>query len=375
MNCALNKNQEEAVSKLMGKIIKSDVRTPEQIIKGVYDTMYEAFVTKKMTDKAADFAFAAAEYAAQNLKLVSKMNQSEVRDVMMALSGNKDAFSEENLDRLTKVDEIRKVLNLDKPQPNVVASNVSKDQVKAFLETIKKSFPQTTEKKKFSNEKGNLEWDFTLLKDKEGNPMKVTEVTRFLKGQVPLQQSSGLNISNNIRAGNITDYVVRKFFSQRKSFRDLEESLLADNNFLDMFMAYTANNSKPEMGYVDSLMLDYASKFIKDMTYTLSFIQDKYKNYYITDLTELLEKSDLPKEEKDRFFIYSEQIGLRGELDLLAIAPDGTYRVLDIKTSSTQMDEAKIDNYAKQTSLYDLIIQKASHVLCAYHLKNQQLSL
>ena len=97
-------------------------------------------------------------------------------------------------------------------------------------------------------------------------------------------------------------------------------------------MEYTANNSKPEMGYADSLMLDYASKFIKDMTYTLSFIQDKYKNYYITDLTELLEKSDLPKEEKDRFFIYSEQIGLRGELDLLAIAPDGTYRVLDINT-------------------------------------------
>ncbi len=362
MICTLTRNQEIATLQLIGKIIsRAPALSPEAILKNVYDSVYEAFVKKNDTKNALRYGLGMTEYAAKNLYiLLSQDTASPIRQAIMTMSGNKDAMTAENIQRYTKIEELKKLLNIKDELPKRIMPEIGSPTVQPYLQKIQNAFPQIKDRATYMQSHAPFaKWSFSILRNKDGN-IKLPEVTDFLNRRKI--KNSSLNINNTAtRSGTLADFVVREFIkSGRASFEDFNKKLMTNPKFLDLFSKFSENTNTPISDQIDPLLLRYAEDFLKDMSYALNFIQNEYKDYYITDLSGLLDSTELSDKDKDRFFLYSSEIGLKGELDLIGIDAKGNFKIIDIKTTDGTLNKSTLDKYNTQVSIYDLIIETAT---------------
>lgn len=357
MSCELNDGQKINIMVVMKRIAdKNATITPEQIIRNVYDTTYESFVKKDMISLAEGNSLAAAQYAAQKLYLVLKEEQaSAMREALQAMVGNKEMYSQSAIGELAKMEVLKKIFNIQDTGPKFTPLTVGKDDVFNFLEIIKKAFPQNYINVTFEGK--GIERSFSTIKDSEGNLVRLPEVTQFLNNTKYIEEG---RMNSTLRVGNLVDMLVRNFLRAPMEFEKFNEQMMNDRNFLQLFADFTESKEGSKLDRLDPLFNQYAKNFLNDMSYALASIQNSYKDYYLTDLTSLLEKTNMSSKEKERFFLYSAEIGLKGELDILAISPDGSFKVVDIKTTQSDPSGRTVEKYNKQTSIYDLIIQKAT---------------
>lgn len=356
INCSLSNDQERATLKLLGKIVDdSAVKSTEDILKDLYNTIYESF-SKKGDDRGMSFALSMTEYASKNLHLLlSEHKNQDVRDAMQTLLGNKTGLTPESILKYSDRNELMKLLNIKLEPPIKTEFPTTPESVVTQLDKIKNSFPQLKDSAIYKAENlPGATWKFTILKTKEGD-IKLPEVTAFLQNKRvknPMENSD----TSYTRAGNLADMVVRKFIrSKPSSHEDFRNSLIADNDFKSSFTKFMGVDN------IDSpLAQQYAKDYLHDMSYALGYIVDQYKGYHLTDLHELIDKSGMSEMDKARFFIYSAEVGLKGEPDIIALSPSGKFRVIDVKTTNGDVNPANAEKYNKQTSIYDLIIQKAT---------------
>ena len=360
MICALNKTQKEATLKLLGRLVQVNrVNAPEQILKNVYNVVFESFTKKGMQKDAEPYALAMTQYAADNLYLILQAEDKGIRELLAKVAGTHYQFSLENIEKFKKEDELRKLLGLKENNLEAVYSSVSKQDVQKYLDKIALKFPSVQERVTFvRSDYPYTAWRFPIAKTKDGKAVKLASVTDFLN----LSKVKNVVSSDNLRtrAGTLTDLVIRKYFQNPTSYEQFTKSMLVDKEFIDTFKRFSENRPIPTTETNSPVVTRYMEEYLKDMLYAINFIQTNYKDAYVTDLGNLIETSSLSPDEKKKFYIYSAEIGLRGELDLIAIQPDGTFTIIDIKTTdgyNTQVQESK---HSKQASVYDLIMSTVS---------------
>lgn len=362
MFCEISETQKAIVKKLIGNILKrldSYSKTPERIIKEVYDIAYEQFVKAGLTkdNRPMMTCLQLALHASTILRSALITDDPEMRKKIQKLTGIEDKFTPEYFEKLSTAQGIKDAVGLKdtiiekKPQELGIPTTV--------LESIMKAFPQVVERKKYIGEpfpgKKSI-WGFKIVGE-----TKMPEVTHFVKGLTANKYSFAEYLETNART--LVDYVMKHMLKSKLSFEQDISNLLADKRFQKIFGAFFKGkriNEVGEIDIIDPIYREYAKQLIKDASYSVNFIREQYKDYYVTDLTELLDAT-VGNEEKERFFIYSTDLGLIGELDLIAIAPDGTFKMLKITNAYEGVNKIINKNeYIKQLSTYDLIFNRAT---------------
>jgi uncharacterized protein YktA (UPF0223 family) len=360
MICTLNKTQKEATLKLLSRLVQvNKVDSPEKILKNVYNVVFESFTKKDMQKDAQPYAFAMTQYAADNLYLLLDTENEGIRELIAKVAGTHYQFSLENIEKFKKEDELRKLLGLKENDLSSIPSEVSQEDVQPLLDNIAKKFPPIKERVTFvRGEYPYTAWRFPIATTKDGTEVKLASVTDFLNLAKVKNVVPGDNIKT--RAGVLTDLVIRKFFANPMNYDQFQQNMLKDKEFTSAFRRFSENTSIPSTEIPSPTINRYMEEYLKDMMYAINFVQSNYQDAYVTDLAQLIDNSSLTEEEKKKFYIYSAEVGLRGELDLIAIKPDGTYTIIDIKTTdgyNTHVQEAK---HAKQASVYDLIMSQVT---------------
>ena len=360
MICTLNKIQKEATLKLLGRLVQvNKLNTPEQILKNVYNVVFESFTKKNMQKDAEPFAFAMTQYAADNLYLILQAENEGIRQLLAKVAGTDYQFSLENIEKFKKENELKKLLGLKESNLEAIYSTVSQQDVQRHLDKIALKFPAIQERVTFvRGDYPYTSWRFPIAKLSDGTPVKLASVTDFLNQSMIKNTVSSDNIKT--RAGSLTDLVIRKYFQNPTSYDSFVKSMLKDKEFTDTFKRFSENRSIPTSEVTSPTVNRYMEEYLKDMMYAINFIQTNYQDSYITDLGNLIEQSSLSQEEKKKFYIYSAEVGLRGELDLIALKPDGTYTIIDIKTTDGYNTPTQELKHSKQASIYDLIISSVS---------------
>lgn len=355
MICTLNRIQKETTLKLVGRLVQiNKVISPEEILKNVYNVVFESFTKKNRQKDAEPYAFAMTQYAADNLYLILETEKEEIRDLLSKVLGTEKQFSLENIEKYRNEDELRKLLGLKSDNLEIVKSSVSRQDVQKYLDRIALTFPPIQDKVTYvRSDYPYSAWNFPIAKTKDGTIIKLPSVTDFLNINTVKNVLSSDN--RKTRAGTLTDLVIRKYFQNPISYEVFTKNILQDKEFIDTFLRFSENRTIPSQE-VTPTTSRYMEEYIKDMMYAINFIQTNYQDAYITDFGDLVEKSALSPEEKKKFYIYSAEIGLRGELDLIAIKPDGTFTVVDTKTTDGYTTNFQENKHGKQASIYDLII-------------------
>jgi len=358
MICALNKTQKEATLKLLGRLVTvNQVSSPEEILKNVYHVIYESFVKKDMQKDAQQYSFAMTQYAADNLYLILDPKDEGLRELVSKVLGTYSQFSIENIEKFKNEEELRKLLGLTERKLENIPSTVSRESVSTHLENIGKQFTPIKEKVGYvrSNMLNAPIWKFPIAKTKDGTPIKLASVSDFLNKATIKNVVPADNLRT--RAGTLTDSVIRKFFRNPVTYEQFQKNMLTDKEFVESFKRFSENTSIPKTEGTTPILNRYMDDYLNDMMYAINFIQSNYQDAYITDLGTIIDNSSLSQEEKKKFYIYSAEIGLRGELDLIAIKPDGTFTVIDIKTTDGYNTPTQESKHGKQVAVYDMIMQ------------------
>lgn len=360
MICTLNKTQKEATLKLLNRLVQvNKVDSPEKILQNVYNVVFESFAKKDMQKDAEPFAFAMTQYAADNLYLLLETENEGIRELLAKVAGTHYQFSLENIEKFKKEDELKKLLGIKQSQVESIPSTVSLPDVQKHINKIAVTFPQISNSVTYvRNSYPYTDWTFTVIKNNKGEDVKLIRVTEFLsqakvKNMVPAD-------TIKTRAGTLTDLVIRKFFANPVSYEQFQKNMIKDKEFTDTFRRFSENTSTPKTEVSSSVLNRYMEEYLKDMMYAINFIQTNYQDAYVADLSTLVEKSNMTPGERAQFYIYSAELGLRGEIDLIAIKPDGTYTIIDIKTTDGFNTEVQNAKHSKQASLYDMLMSKVT---------------
>lgn len=360
MICTLNKVQKEATLKLLGKLVQvNKVDSPEAILKNIYNVVFESFTKKDMQKDAQPYAFAMTQYAADNLYLLLKTENDDIRELVAKVAGTHNQFNEDTIGKFSNEEELRKLLGLKDIQVDNIPSTVSKDDVQKHLDKIASKFPAISEKVTYvRSDNPYVTWKFPIAKTSDGKDVKLASVTDF----VNLNKVKNLLPNDNLktRAGTLTDTVIRKFFSSPTSYDSFKKKIILDKDFTEAFRRFSENTSFPSTEAPTPTLNRYMEEYLNDMVYAINFIQTNYQDSYVTDLNNLVDTSKLTPDEKRKFYIYSAEIGLTGELDLIAIKPDGTFTIIDIKTTDGYHTLVQQRKHSKQASVYDMIISKVT---------------
>lgn len=371
--CSLTDKQKGAVMKITRDIlVKNKGASVEDLLRHVYDVSYHLFVEGQKVQEPQLYALAATTVAAEVLDTL--VGEEKANEIFSAL-GLEGGTPVGDASKYTHELEARKLLGLEtrgELQRNLTKFS-KEDQAKLNekLRAIKDQFPKLSEVGRFQSKHGAVTSTPALLRVMEGG-QPYFHISVFSKGQDPRTASfavpnpylipEGSKFEEALLFGNMVDYGVRAAFRNRgKSFAELRELLLADTTLLNSFSAYSTATHKVERDPKSSPTFNaYYGEFVDDLLLTVSKIETEYKGYYLTDLTDLLDNSKLSKEERDAFYIYSNQLGLIGELDLLAIKPDGTFRVVDIKTTKQDLSEKTQKAYQLQISAYTHVLAEVT---------------
>lgn len=357
MICALNREQQKIALQVVNRVVAADYSiSPQTILKNVYNVVLEEYLKKDMQKHAKEYAFASTQFVARSLHLLVQADSA--RKMFSELTQTQEQFSKENIEKFEKKEELEKLLGINIGTIQNVPSGISKEQVQSSLDKISSAFPQSIEMVTYSTSSGApMSWTFPVLKNEDGSNMKLIRVTEFLKGAFAKSKDNSGTIST--RRGDLADMVIRKFFSNPVSYDKFKDAILKDKEYTDLFRRFS-EQTIPSPDLPSPVVGRYMEEFINDMLYAINFIQTNYKDAYLTDLRSLVESSNMTKDQKSNFYLYSRELGMRGELDLLAVYPNGTFKVIDIKTSDGLVNTNEKVKYGRQASIYDLMISSAT---------------
>lgn len=360
MICTLSKEQQEATLKLLNGLVRvRQLDTPETILRNVYDVVFESFVEKNMQKDAEPYALSMTQYAAENLHLLLEVEDDSIRRLFAKFAGTKDQFTTESIERFKKEDELRKFLGLRENNLNVVHSSIKREDVQTQIDVIAKSFPKIDTRATFVRTQAPYySWLLPITKDKEGKEVSLISVTDFLN--TSRIKSTISSDHTTLRAGILTDLVIRKYFKNPVDYDTFKKNMASDKEFVSGFRRFAENSHVTPETEMSPIVQRYMEEYLSDMMYVINFIQTSYQDSYITDLSDLVEKSTMNEEERRKFFVYSAELGIRGELDLIAIKPDGTFTVIDLKTTDGLGNKTTFNKHARQASVYDLIISSVT---------------
>lgn len=357
MICHLTKEKQQEAIKIVNKVANADfTASPENILKSVYNVAFESFTKKDQQKEASAYAFGMTQFAASKLHLLVQADLG--RKMFAELSGAKDQFLKENIDRFQNREELEKLLGIKTTKIESIPSTVSRQSVEEHLNKIAAAFPQAISMVKYSTESGNpVRWTFPVLKNPDGSEVRLVRVTEFLKGNFVKAEMPSATVATS--RGDLADMVIRKFFSNPQSYDNFKIGILQDKEFITKFRTFS-EGSFQTTSLPSPTVLRYMQEFVEDMMYAINFIQNNHQDAYITDLRELINGSNLSPEQKNSFALYSKELGIKGELDLLAVYPDGSFKVIDIKTTDGFTNEKERVGHGRQASIYDLLISSAT---------------
>lgn len=357
MICSLSPEKERIALEIVNRVVAANYTiSPETILKNVYNVIFEEYLKVNKQKDASTYAFAMTQYVAGKLHLLVKADAA--RKMFGELTGSQKQFEKENIEVFQKREELEKLLGIKALTIDFVPTSVEKSNVQEHLNKITTAFPQVISTVMYGTSAGTpMTWNFSVLKNEDGTDMKLIRVTEFLKGSFAKSKDTSGTLST--RRGDLADIVVRKFFANPMPYEKFRENMLQDKEYTDLFRRFSENavitNTLPS-----PVVTRYMDDLIKDMLYAINFIQTNYQDAYLTDLRSLVETSNLTPQQKSNFFLYSKELGIRGELDLLAVYPDGSFRVIDIKTTDGNLSQKRRVNYGRQASIYDMMIAQAT---------------
>jgi hypothetical protein len=376
--CNISDKAKDAIIVLTRNLLKKNPSdTPEDILKKLHSVVYQQLVKIKASNPEL-YSVGYIQYAAQKLSDVASSEKDEERETFRKLLGDSRSFDAVSIEKYTHENELRKLLGLK--ERLIVRAIPPKDEAFAesregMLSKIKESFPDVTEKKIFS--KGispinNLPINPVELRVVRGSSSPMFSVSTFAKNAFPRiivpKKDNGFLIPEGtafqepLAYGNMMDYSIRLAFRNRaKSFEDFKTILTNNKDLQNAFSAYTISKSLPENKPLDNeLFKRYFDDYIHDVIYAVAKIEDLYKGSYITDLSELVNDNVISPAQKNSIILYNQSLGISGEVDFLAIHPDKTFTVLDIKTSKEAPDEQALAIFRKQTSGYTHILEQST---------------
>lgn len=376
MICRLSDKQKVSISAIVRDIVKKNIAekgiTAGEILSKVYDIGYHTML-KAGSTKAEEYGIAFVQFAAEILDFIGRQEASEnvLAKLGVDLSGKlQDAIKYTHVEEVKKLVGIKAGISLKRNITTFPQADQAK--IDKILDKIRTSFPKLSQKKEFGKKAFmGKDVDVVELKVMEGDE-PYFHISLFSKGKFPAVATpsikngrfipDGAGFSEALLFGNMTDYALRVIFrNKNKSFEDLKQDFKNDKDLKAAFSAYTLGRNTPEAAPEESNIFNvYFDAFLDDIILTASKIETEYKGYLITDLSDIIENSGLTEEEKQNFYIYSKSMGLVGELDLIAIKPNGEFKVIDIKTSKSELSSSNLESYTTQISAYTHIIAEAT---------------
>ena len=352
MICNINNSNKEAAVRKVYKIMserkeKSPVK-PDKLLKVFYVQAFQDLVRQGDTNAKAT-ALATTQFVSNNLLEIYKV---VTKKILGDLSGEVMTVFSPEIEKAmldyNNIDRIKELVGEQDILPDTPVSSVTREQVEPYLNKIKEAFPQGLfASKEFVGKTKTLagdpaKWMFStmILNEKE---VKLVEVSKFLDGKVPISSNVILNESY-VRAGNLIDFVFRQYIKHTGTFSEFKAKISSNTKFVSLLTDYTSGDED-----ITLLDAEIGNSFLNSISSALYDFKKQYENSYITDLSELLKS-------QDRFWLYDTGLGLKGELDFLAINPDGTFRVIDIK--STSRSSIDFSRYKKQVSVYSKIVEQ-----------------
>lgn len=367
MICLSGSDKIAAVKKLKVLISENPKMDFRELMKIFYNSAYEDLIQNNDKTDTENFVIELIKYLSQDMysRLSDYENENKFIQVMKILTGESDfSYNVDDMLALQRDENVRELVGLNKKKeikrtPQVEITN----ELDTIISEIRKTFPQTVSSYPFlpivnknplfkgTNVKG-LEIDKGEFFDVEPlfRPSSVSN------GKLPKNEFEGeIVYQEPLEYGNLIDFGVRYFINNRnKSFEEVKAELLNVNiesgrNFRKMFSKYISlSHTPPDNIQETNIFKDYISSFIDDIIYTVNEIEQKYKDYYLTDLASL----------GGGFFpIYDKNINSIGSIDLVAIKSDGSYVVIDIKTGKDLLEDRIKDKYNTQISIYNEILK------------------
>jgi hypothetical protein len=370
MICSLSENQKKGILIATRDILKkSPAASTEDILKKIYDIGYHTLV-KANNPNAKEYGIAFVQFVAESLDSIAQ--DEKANSVLSQLGIDLDTQATANALIYTHIDEVKKLVGINELQKvkrnTTRLSPEEKTKIEKITKEIKTKFPKVGDPKVFTKGKiSGTNVDSVLLKVMEGDK-PYFHVSLFSKNEMPRVDvptiknnyliPEGAGFVEALTYGNMADYALRQIFKNKdKSFEEVKELLKNDNNLVNSFSAYSLGKNTPESEPASSPTFNaYYDQFLNDILLTAAKIETEYSGYFITDLSDVIENSSLSDEQKSAFYIYSNKLGLIGELDLLAIKPDGTFKVLDIKTTKDEITPTTLKKYVTQVSTYTHIL-------------------
>lgn len=361
MICRISRAQQEETAKVLRRLIRNNqFTTPEEILKGTYNIAYSEFAKQGKTKDAETQSLYITQYAADKLELLLNTDNEKIRQIMGKMAGQSHQFEQGYLQKYTNIDELRILLSLKDNNLQPVESTVKPEEVSTHLDKIWKRFPPISKKVKFKNVNSLLTdtVEFPVVTNEAGQEIKLPQVTEFVNKKLRYITSNTIQL----RLGSLTDMVVRKFFAKPTTYDAFRKAMLNDKEYKDAFRYFSEGTPASDEAFSPETVT-YMDDFLKDMIYPIHYIQENFKDAHLTDLTSLVKNDPtLTEDQKSRYFLYSAEVGLRGELDLVAIKPDGSYTVIDIKTTDGYHTSTDIDKHNKQASIYDLLLSPVAGI-------------
>lgn len=365
---AASKEENEKLSEEAARAIaKEPKKYPNEIIKAIGEYFRTEFLKAKRPQEAPFWGLAAAKYAVEAFPAILEAARAAQSGSFMnyfntwADQPHVKIEIEAQLRELKDIENLKRLLNYQPPIPLVKKTKVKKEQVEHYLNKIKDTFSQIALKEE--------------IKDSKGNPIRFDRVTEVVEVDTASAIPKGKDRAF-IRMGNVTDYVFRKYLKHSGDFSSLVEKLMSDREFLKLYngavnsyvvrnvegrsqeddIVRYQNNTLDKLDFeLDHLTDENARLFITELAPHIEKLVDKYQDAYITDLTELSEDED--------FTLFSKSLKLKGHIDVVAIYPDGTFTVIDLKTSKHSLTETsnktKLDKYRAQVSLYTYLLEES----------------
>ena len=358
--CTISDGQKQIIRGITSQVIKQSPKewSAEKVTKQVYNVLVDKMLTQSSTKEFAyDYAYAYTKHIVPFLQDIRKEVFSEDVEKLEkdGLPVSLIEFPEKEIVKLSTEEGFREAIGRTVPVP-YVPSSVTMESVQKHLDNIEKAFPKITSNAKYAPitpMKGvNRELTYDVISTAAGE-VRLTRVTEVVRKEV----STATSDTANIIAGNIVDRLVRNFFRNPKDYEEFKKDMFIDDKIRELFKTFS-NNPKElipvdedvkkrvvedeEMSQLTDLQLNYLNEIIDNTIILINKIRNEFPDSYITDLS---------KDEKT-VRLYSQSMGIVGELDLLAIKPDGTYTVIDIKLTN-KYTSIKGESFALQTSYYD----------------------
>ena len=374
-----------AVEKLKFLISKYPFLKYSELVKLFYNSLYEDLILCNERETVELLAIEVIKYL--SYEMYSKPTDFEsinpINWVMDIFSNDKSfTYDTNDILLLQKDINIRELIGLDKSKAIIRPATINlTNEIITILNDIKNTFPQNISTYNFIPiVNKNAFFKGTEVKGLEidkGESFDVEPLFRpssISTGKLPVNES-GLNITYKepLAYGELIEFGVRYFInSKNKNYEEAKRNLQLftyddSREFLRMFSWYVSQSYNAHNNIMGTnIYKAYLEYFIDDIIWIVKQIEEKYKDYYITDLSSLaadisysFHDEDLALAE-DFFHLYDKNLNSCGRIDLVAFKPDGSFVVIDISTGLYKLTDDRKKQLNIKTSILTHILKNVA---------------